>query len=997
MSSVKYNGNIEATGFCIPNKTSSDILIADGTTLDTSELLSDYYTKDEADALHTSVIKIKGTLGGRDGSIPTLPNDAEVGDAYIVDSDAESSYAGHSVESGDIFVWVERKNMGYWTVIQSNWTASSGSSDLSWGSNTTLATVGGVTINAKLPTNPVDELEIGGRNLLRSSNFSDLVDGTTYNQSTYWLYYADSQYKDQYSLTVSDGYLKLTSTVESWSNATPRMGFCQTQYNISGQKYILSFDAYADTPVYIKAETGYGDWEDELRRQITTDKQRYSIEITGENGGSDNYNIFFLRLDENIKTSIYFNNFKLEQGNKATAWTPAPEDLIDYTDTSIKNIEIGGRNLAIYSTAECANCKKNSDYSFVQTTADTDTTFDLNILPYLNSTYNGSPLVRTDITKVGVYKFNTILTKDCNIITIGANGATIDTLSKFYLNETISSGTELVISLEITNITQGSFSWKNVMIEKGNKATDWTPAPEDIEATLATKQDKITGTSNNILYIGSDGVTSVPNLQYNASTETLRTPKINITRTDDWVDNELKPLTTQSVVVGGISKGINNLLFTRAAIQAGTGTDTPGTYNTNILYLNPEGGSIRIGSLIELTEDITDNTMTIRRQNDFSKGCGVFDINNNCFRRNGNSTGMTLGSSTYKWADVYTDKINGYTIASNVPSNAVFTDTNYYPTAFVWNVGTTSGPTGTLSGNGMSNVTIAAVPTANATQSGVVTIGAQSFAGIKTFNNKINIPAGTDTGIWSGSAFLLGVSSSDSSHAGCTSGNIVVGDPTKKLVLRGTDISFYDGDANKSRSFIFEDSTKWDNYLSLSGGTMTGAINFPIGITSLITLKGIDLFKLDATDSLKIQVGNSTLPVGVSQLISTDSVITPKIKSSAGAELTFGTNTITSSNSTITATAFFESSDIRKKDIKSDISLDKCYDLIDKCQTIIYSLKSESKEQIGLIAQEVEEFFPEVVATDEEGFKSLAYDRLVVICFKVLKDVIKRLERLENE
>ena len=102
-------------------------------------------------------------------------------------------------------------------------------------------------------------------------------------------------------------------------------------------------------------------------------------------------------------------------------------------------------------------------------------------------------------------------------------------------------------------------------------------------------------------------------------------------------------------------------------------------------------------------------------------------------------------------------------------------------------------------------------------------------------------------------------------------------------------------------------------------------------------------------------------------------------------------------NGNIEASAFFETSDIRKKDIKSDLDLNKCYDLIDKCQTIIYNLKGEDKDQIGLIAQEIEEFFPEVVATDKEGYKSLDYSRLVVICFKVLKDVIKRLEKLENE
>lgn len=96
------------------------------------------------------------------------------------------------------------------------------------------------------------------------------------------------------------------------------------------------------------------------------------------------------------------------------------------------------------------------------------------------------------------------------------------------------------------------------------------------------------------------------------------------------------------------------------------------------------------------------------------------------------------------------------------------------------------------------------------------------------------------------------------------------------------------------------------------------------------------------------------------------------------------------------ALAFYETSDVRKKDVKFDLSLDKCYDLIDKCQTIIYSLKGQTQEQVGMIAQEIEEFFPEVVATDKDGFKSLAYDRLVVICFKVLKDVIKRLEKLEQ-
>lgn len=59
------------------------------------------------------------------------------------------------------------------------------------------------------------------------------------------------------------------------------------------------------------------------------------------------------------------------------------------------------------------------------------------------------------------------------------------------------------------------------------------------------------------------------------------------------------------------------------------------------------------------------------------------------------------------------------------------TNTNYYPTTFTWTNGTTAGPTGSLTGSGMSTVSFGAIPSASATQSGVVTTGDQSFAGEK--------------------------------------------------------------------------------------------------------------------------------------------------------------------------------------------------------------------------------------------------------------------------
>lgn len=87
------------------------------------------------------------------------------------------------------------------------------------------------------------------------------------------------------------------------------------------------------------------------------------------------------------------------------------------------------------------------------------------------------------------------------------------------------------------------------------------------------------------------------------------------------------------------------------------------------------------------------------------------------------------------------------TISSDASGNITIsstdtnTNTNYYPTAFAWTAGTTSGPTGSLTGSGMTAVSFGAIPAASGTASGIVTTGAQTFAGAKTFSSNITILA----------------------------------------------------------------------------------------------------------------------------------------------------------------------------------------------------------------------------------------------------------------
>ena len=90
----------------------------------------------------------------------------------------------------------------------------------------------------------------------------------------------------------------------------------------------------------------------------------------------------------------------------------------------------------------------------------------------------------------------------------------------------------------------------------------------------------------------------------------------------------------------------------------------------------------------------------------------------------------------------------------------------------------------------------------------------------------------------------------------------------------------------------------------------------------------------------------------------------------------------------------------------SDITLKKNIELIPNALDKVLSLRGVTYNRIdiedeprhsGVIAQEVEEVLPEVVMTDEDGIKSVAYGNMVGLLIEAIKDQQNQINKLKEE
>ena len=363
----------------------------------------------------------------------------------------------------------------------------------------------------------IDNIQVGSRNLLLNTKSFTEASSTSLNGS---LITGTPLLEDKYRDLAIRG-----CTVAEGETGVCRYNF--TDFNL-GDTFTFSFYAKGDVsklnayfygnPGYVQVakcvnslgetSTNADGWSSFY---ITSDWQRYWVTWTLKSTGDISVPKYVL-LRTKTETSgqtVYVCGCKLEMGNKATDWSPAPEDV----NHAIDNIQVGGRNLLLNTGESSTIIGENKPD---QCLAHHD-------------------LACGSITKLEAGEYtcsaDIVGTVEGGTAHMQFYGPPWETIPEMSGNVTIKTtkqkigGTFTLTSPQSFSATgmrvrtdnvSGTITVSNMKLEKGNKATDWSPAPEDVEADATKKANEAAKTATNYMDLVDDGL-----VIYNRTTGTL--------------------------------------------------------------------------------------------------------------------------------------------------------------------------------------------------------------------------------------------------------------------------------------------------------------------------------------------------------------------------------------------------------------------------------------------------------------------------------------------
>jgi|GEM_PF-2483315 len=435
--------------------------------------------------------------------------------------------------------------------------------------------INGVSTSVTSLRNDLNSLDIGGRNLILRSLEYDLIREYSGARALLTPNFAVSDWgtAEAYRFEISGG-TSLIKAYRSFDTDTQKM--YGVTYTLS--VYVLNKN---DKPVVINSNRIGG--------QTVAPNQSKRVVITGSSTGGAHLQLQLRteKVSDNIDVVIW--QPKLERGNKATDWTPAPEDVNNAIDTvqqfaskvdqkadsiistvsaltktvnghttsisnaessitqlsnsialkaeqtqvnsiagevssvksdvstlsisvngisasvtslqsEVEGLEIGGRNLLKDTSTEMKSVNVGTYYSAIneggvraledyQLSIGDTVTFRVFIDASNNSLKGGR-------ARISMYKAdNSYSSHTGNIIPLGSKGYSTVTA-------TIDSGRDriwfAIQNSDISVSANEAIPYKEAKVEKGNIATDWTPAPEDMDARISSAETSITQLSNSI-------------------------------------------------------------------------------------------------------------------------------------------------------------------------------------------------------------------------------------------------------------------------------------------------------------------------------------------------------------------------------------------------------------------------------------------------------------------------------------------------------------------
>lgn len=209
-------------------------------------------------------------------------------------------------------------------------------------------------------------------------------------------------------------------------------------------------------------------------------------------------------IAEGTNGNAQVKNVKLEEGNRATDFTLAPEDV----QKEIDNVQVGGRNLALKTST-------SKEMTGANTTNQTSNLYQIaggNL-----STYANKPLTLSfDWYIEGTSPSGKLVVQGNNpypnivpSITFSSSNTSGRVVRTFTLDS--ANSTFSALNFRLDNVpTSITLTIYNLKLEVGNRATDWTPAIEDIQSQLDEKADveTITEEFNSALTQTSQDITA---------------------------------------------------------------------------------------------------------------------------------------------------------------------------------------------------------------------------------------------------------------------------------------------------------------------------------------------------------------------------------------------------------------------------------------------------------------------------------------------------------